>query len=440
MYAPSIIERNIASTEQALGLKLRRYSPAESLALSAHISDLLEPKDRQRKPVAQSSLTAEFQSFIQNEILMCRLDWSYWLRYVVILQDGGGAGPLVMRESQRLRHERYMIPAEEQMWEEYTDSLKHSPDGIGITDGIRITEDKARQLYATTSARLYSLHRAIFYPDMRTLTACADEDQLLPLYDRDDRLINALPPWMRPSRDPIIGSFDVKGEHIYFGTLRSSVTYYSAKKKGGVGQGDQFPVQHKTELAFWGKYGGGPGSANPEYQIDFILKPTLPQSIHTLDIEESTANGRGTWWHVRCEEARKGHTSRRFIFMPWYVVTQKRRRNPPSLWQPDDLTLKHADKVLATSAEWTGRPVTLDRTQLYWWESERKEMQKSEGLWAFYASYPATPEESFQASGASPFPPEMLERWELEATIPRMALELVHKDQRSIPPTMGAAL
>jgi hypothetical protein len=246
--------------------------------------------------------------------------------------------------------------------------------------------------------------------------APAEDSQLIGVYDRDKKLYDGLRWWMKPSLDPRDGSFDVKGDHIYFGDRRTSITYYSGTTKGNIGQGLQFQIQHITETAYW---------PNPSYQLDYILDPTLPQSIHTLAIRESTANGRGGFWFDRTEDARHGRSQWSYIFMPWYAVSSKRRRFPPPGWIPNDLTLQHADLVLRTSPEWVGRPINLAREQLYWWESERKDHQRNNMLAAFYTNYPATPMESFQRPDSA-FPLEQIESWRLGTSIPS-GLEVVHR-------------
>lgn len=390
MYSPKIIERNIAATEREFGIKLHRYSPGDSWDISASLGDV--PRD-----IAQQEA-----AFVQNELLLSKLDFEYATRYFQIAIDGGGAGPLQMRESQRLVLDRYLAPAEEK--------VEAAVAAGEPTDGIRFYWHKARQLYATTTARALTWHRLLFRSDARALAAVANEDQITPLYDRDKRLYDGLPWWMRPSLE-----FDVKNEHIYLSQLRSSLSFAAGNQKGGMGQGSQFELQHLTECAFWDM---------PEYHIDYILKDTLPQSPLTLAIRESTANGRGDWWHTQTEDARFGRSSWGYVFIPWYVVRQKRRRVPPLDWQPDAMTLRHAEMVLNTSPEWVGHTVTLDKEQLYWWESERKDAQRKHALAMFYTNCPATPTESFQHHQKAAFEPEQIEKWRLGTSSPMNATEV----------------
>lgn len=390
MYSPNVIARNIAAIEKEFKIRLHRYEPGDSWDISASLGDA--PRD----------LSPAEAAFVQNELLMSKCDWEYWTRYAYIAQDGGGAGPMVLRESQHLVLKRHLAPAQER--------IEAAVKAGEPTDGIRFYWHKARQLYATTTARTLIWHQLLCRNDSRALTAVANDDQLTPMYDRDKMLYDGLPWWMKP-----VLEFDVKDEHIHIADTHSRVAYAAGNQKGGMGQGSQFELQHLTECAFWDM---------PEYHIDYILKDTLPQSPLTLAIRESTANGRGDWWHTQTEDARFGRSSWGYVFIPWYAVSTKRRRVPPVDWIPDPLTLRHAEMVLRTSPEWVGRAVTLTKEQLYWWESERKDAQRKHALAMFYTNCPATPEESFQHHQKAAFEPEQIERWILGTSSPMNATEV----------------
>jgi hypothetical protein len=66
----------------------------------------------------------------------------------------------------------------------------------------------------------------------------------------------------------------------------------------------------------------------------------------------------------------------------------------------------------------------LSRQQLYWYETTREEYHKGNNLRFFLTNYPATPEESFQHSGASAFSVELLDQLRME-TRASQAFELV---------------
>ncbi len=342
---------------------------------------------------------------MRNESLLIGIDWKYFAQaYCVMDLDGGGAGHIKLKESQELVLSRYLAPLEESL------DLQ-SRDG-GPVDGIRLYWHKARQLYATTTAIMLMWHRLLTIPDSKGLGGVAEDDKLAAYYSRHEKLYANLPWWLRPAL-----KYESKGEHLVLDGLNSSVWFAAGNQKGGMGQGNQYELQHLTECAFWLK---------PVEHIDYVLKDTLPQSARTLAIRESTANGRGDWWHTQTEDARKGLSGWSYVFIPWYAVKEKRRRRPPSDdWRPDETTIRHAEVVLRTSPDWLGRTVSLDREQLYWWESERKNAQRQHGLSLFYTNNPATPEESFQHFQNAAFEAEQVERWRLGVSVPNMAMEVL---------------
>jgi len=181
-----------------------------------------------------------------------------------------------------------------------------------------------------------------------------------------------------------------------------------------LGQGRQFDLGHITEVAFF------PYPAMIE--LDYF--PAIPQGMNTLQMFESTANGRGNFWHQFSEEVRKGYHRRwSYIFVPYYVNDTKYTANPPPAWVPSELTLSHAKKVYSTSREFVGKDVLLSKPQLYWYETEYNSAIKRGTLNFFLTNFCATPEESFQHSNQSAFSTETIQRLRLR-TKPGMAYEV----------------
>lgn len=256
----------------------------------------------------------------------------------------------------------------------------------------------------TALSRIILCHRETNYRHIRGMAASVDDDKIMELYDRDKLCINSLPFYLKPE----IG-YDVKGEHIYFDKLDSRMLYQQSRQQSGLGQGRQFDIAHLTECAFW---------PYPNMiELDFF--PTLPLGINTLCILESTANGLGGWWYDFTEDVRKGLQRRwKYIFAPWYIETKKNRATPPTDWTPSDLTMKHARRVYETSRVYTGRDVLLEKEQLYWYETERDAARRRGKLNLFLTNFCATPEESFQHTGASQFSVDVLERIRLGVVVP----------------------
>ncbi len=328
---------------------------------------------------------------------MSMLDYEYWCnRYCTIPANGGGICKLTFWESQRI-FTRMMAIVEESM---------HDRKARGETvDGMLIVGHKARQLGETMLGRAVNMHRLTTQQHRRAMAASVDDDKIQELYDRDKLIYDNLPWWLKPDL-----GYDEKRAHIYFEKLDSRIIYQVSSQKSGLGVGRQFDLGHLTELSTWIN-----ASA---VELDFF--PTLPQSITTFCLLESTAYGRGNFWHEFTERVRKG-LSRRwvYVFIPWYAEPSKYRATPPADWVPSEVAMLHAQKIHETSAEFIGHSLMIPRENLYWWESTREEYRRAGNLNFFLTNYCSTPEESFQHSGVSAFDAELLEQLRLGSTVGR---------------------
>ena len=350
-------------------------------------------------------LTADESAFIRNERLLSAVDYLYWAeRYSTLKLDGGGLGTLKFWESQRILL-AIVAKAEVEMWE--------AADRGEPVDGILLCCHKARQLGLTAIMRSLTMHRMTLHHHQRALAGSVDEDKIQELYDRDKDILDNLPWWLRPT----VGA-DEKRQHLSFERLGTRLLYQASAQKSGVGQGRQFELGHLTECASW---------LYPD-TIEYDYFPTIPQSTNALVGLESTANGRGNWWHDFVNRVRAGHSRRwRFVFIPWYAEVSKYRAAPPDRWRPSEVSLLHAQMVYDSSPEFLGRHVMLSPQQLYWWESTRAEHLRASKLNIFLSNFCATVEESFQHAQVSVFSPETLEALRLH-TAPGLPYELVTKE------------
>lgn len=384
MYSNVVTNRQIEKLEAASGIKLVRTEPKQVCEW------------KQRLGEVKRDLTTEEQLFIRNETLLSMLDFNYWApRYCYIDYDGsegGGIGPLKLWDSQRVMM-NIVARAEENA------SLAFNSNEP--TDGVRVIDHKARQLGGTALARAMLVHRLTLHKDIRAMSASVDEDKIKELYDRDKIIYDNLPWWLKPSLDKKEGGYDVKAQHIHFEGLHSRILYQHSQQKTGMGVGRHWDIAHLTECSNW---------KSPEVDIELNFFPGLSQYWMTLCILESTALGRGNWWHDFTERVRKGKIPGwAYCFVPWYAEGKKYRRQPPKDWIPDPLSLEHAKRVYATSLEFVGKQVSLPWEQLYWYETTRKQYLEGNKLNHFLTSYASTPEESFQHTTQSGFSTQILE-------------------------------
>lgn len=390
MYADPIIDLRIGRVYNQAKIKLTHYEPADSRGRAAEIHSLLNDQGLRRP------LTRDETRFVINEILLSTCDFRYWAeRYATIDLDpemGGGIGPLTFWASQEVAL-AIIAKAESvqyEKWEKYK-----------IADGIRTVNHKARQLGATMLFRALMVHRTTLYKHQRALAASVSDRDVQELYRRDKLILDNLPWFLKPS----IG-FDVKAQHIQFDRLNSMILYQQALQKTGLGTGRQIQLPHLTECSSW----------DYPLMIENDLFPALPRSVYTLAGMESTANGRGNWWHSFSEGVRKGkYVDWVYVFIPWYTEPKRYRRVPPPDWKPGETTVLAARSIEDSSPEFLGYRYSPSQEQMYWWESEREVYREKGRLNLFLTNYCATPEESFQHSGQAAFDPELLERLRLRA-------------------------
>lgn len=406
MYHPSVVQTRIDTIQRKTGLTLNRYEVPEVADRCAEL-DKCYDKDKEewvRRPQKEQT------EFIRNESIVCVCDFRYWAeRYAHMKLDGGGLGRFVPWQSQQIVMDRYIAPLDAEMHQR---SRRQES-----TEGIRLILHKARQLGMTAFARILTVHRMIFGKYLNAIGASVDDDMVKELYDRDKLIYDHLPFWMRPSI-----KFEEKAAHVHF-AQDTKIIYQQSNQISGLGQGRQFEISHLTECASW-KY---------PLIIENDFFPTIPLSTNTLAILESTAQGRGNWWHEFTEGTRTGeHPEWTYVFIPWYACWKdighghKYAMTAPLAWVPQSVTLQHAKKVQDTSSQWTGSTTQLTRDQLYWYELRRESARKAGTLNIFLTNYCATPEESFQHSTSSAFSSELLERIRMGTSAPETIYEMEH--------------
>lgn len=121
---------------------------------------------------------------------------------------------------------------------------------------------------------------------------------------------------------------------------------------------------------------------------------TVPTDTGSEIILESTANGKGNYFHTACMDALQGKGEYKLIFIPWYWQPEYRREVPTEFEFSDaELELK--------------RLYQLDDAQLYWRHLKVQEL-KSERI--FKQEYPFTAKEAFQSTGTSLIEGHLIDR------------------------------
>lgn len=411
MYSPLIIDKRLYAAKKS-GMEFERVPREQSIDIAAKLERLRFDPRGKMLPDGQLSrpINEAEQKHIESERLLCKIDFEYYMtRYHAMELDPGvgdasGIGAPKLLESQR----RYITLLGRREEECHAEHQKHK-----FTEGILAYFHKVRQVTATATVRALTFHRMIFWPGTRAFAASLDEDRVGELFKRDHLALDNLPFWMKPRLYP-----DVKDKELGFeAPVSSRISYGQENAQAGIGTGSQVDVSHLTEVALW-QYPG---------RIRYSFVPSIPKALTTLHIQESTADGKGNYWHEVTEAARhkrRGYESWIYAFIPWYMNRFKYRSIPPSDWSPDENTVRHAELIERTSPEFfdgvTQRP---SREQLYWWEKTRAQHALNGELATFLTNYPATPEQSFQSPSAGALPVELIEKMEQRIRVPRAVYE-----------------
>ena len=412
MYDSEVIERRLFMAKKA-GRVFSRLPRDKSIEIATNLERLCYNDKREPLPPGQliRQLDDKEQKFIQSERIICKADFAYFLtRYYTIERDPGvgtesGNGPARSLPSQ-VRFIEMMGRREKICYEEKS---KH-----GHTAGILIYAHKARQVAFTSTSRAATLHRMLFYPGTRAFAATLKDGPqgTGELYKRDVIALEGLPFWLKPAKDEIYPN--VKDQEIGLGSpYNSRLSYQAENQQTGIGTGTQQDVSHLTEVPLW----------SYPMRIRYSFYPSLPKAISTLHIQEGTSAGKGGYWQEvseGCRHRRPGYEDWIYIFVPWWMNTTKYTKPAPDSWNPEDLTIKHAELVARTSPEFNdGVSYYPKRDQMYWWETTRAMHAHNSEVASFLANYPATPEQSFTNWAAGALPVEVIESMELDVRQPQ---------------------
>lgn len=403
MYHPTVIAARESTLLAQPAIQMlfprgfTRHAVGEVQQRCADLEKILSPKGQPSR-----ALTPSEDAFILNEKLLGKIDFAYWAeRYAFISIEARGVGPLYP-----LWASQQMILAELAKRELL---IFHGT----LEDGIFVNILKSRQLGASTLSQALLCHRTTTYAQTIALLASDVPDSSDFLFDMQERLVDHLPWFMRPTiterktNDELVYG---TGSRLLWGAGKS--TRGQSKERAGTGRGAKGQLgRGKTLAAF---HGSEISTWDTPEQLDDALFPAMPAGPLTLCILESSAKGRHNWWHQHWDMGgRETPSGLHFfgnIFLPWYVEPSKYRRTPPEGWAPSSITLAHAARVLHTSPHYCPAPVVLTPDQMYWYESTRADYEAKGKFKYFLEEFCADADEAYQHAGMSIFTVETLER------------------------------
>ena len=439
MFSASVISRNIARVERqmrALDPKFRiiRFGHSVIEEMTVHLATITDSSTGK----FTRSLTREEQAFIDNEIVLCQLDFRYFSENYATIQlapvtsgpegwdefrdaedrpatesGGGSLGKLFFNGMQEVLLARLA---------EIEDECYAAREARLPVPGIYLILHKARALGASLMWQVVGFHRTRFYSHINGLTASIDQTDTERMHSRYQRVYDYLPRWMQCSYKFWPKDAGVVFEH------GSRMELQNGSQNKDLGRGEAWHFFHVTECALFER---------PDDHFDDALFPSTQYDnffggIPLIGGMESTSKGKSGWWYefvtqVMTGTAEGGAGRFRYFFAPFYLIdatesrsgqTSKYRLDPPLDWEPAPTTIMMAEKVWETSSQFTldHSRIRLHREVLYWYERTRAQYYRKGKLNIFLQNYPVDPDESFQHTAAGAFPNETIERLSLNCT------------------------
>jgi len=199
--------------------------------------------------------------------------------------------------------------------------------------------------------------------------------------------------------------YDEEGNQVGLGSVIKTAT----AKNTSAGRSDTIQLLHASEVGEW---------ENGEELVASIMQ-TVPMLPETMIFLESTAKGRGNYFHKEWRAAERGENNFKPFFFPWWLI--------------DEYTMDGED--LGKLTEYEEFLVATIRKGYDIWNGEHYDVPEEEipGKIRFYRAkakefasdpvrmfqeYPTTSHEAFIASGANVFDQLALEALEREADDP----------------------
>lgn len=398
MYAPDVTARQVAAVNEAR-VKTHRpplvyHTSGQIQAAILHLDDLIDDQTR----LLKRKLSPDETAFIRNERKLCALDWTYWSRHYAKI----------------VNWEKKVVLFSPNVAQRMVIDIWGDLERAGRA--IMMQQLKARQLGVTTLTEIAVAHRVQFWPRVNAVVASADPQKSLKMANMIDFCWEEQPWWLIPSspQDKV-----QNGMTVEYARLNSSILVQAGNQFNGVARGQTPNVFHLSELCEWD---------DPDLLVDAALLKAIHETPDVFGILESTALGRGNWWHNTWKQTKedfpRGRSRLCPIFLPWYVgvdiyptETDLRMRPIPRDWIPSDLTVLHAARareyVLANpllfehlahrDPGWT-----MSLAQMWFYEIERDAAIRKKQLNLFLSEMPADDQEAFQSTNISAFNTETI--------------------------------
>lgn len=426
MYSRAVIKKKLEALARK-GHNLIYYTPEESQAAIKHFTDSARFDDNGQFLGWTRALTRDEEDFIANEALLCQVDfWYASSHYAKIMSWRKELELFAPNVAQKIKLDVYGALEERNL-------------------AIIMQALKARQLGSSTLDELIIWHRATFHPHTNAIVGSSDPTKSAKMFQMVERAWTHTPFYLRPQTTSYR-----RGEFYNFEGIDSSISIQHGTQRSGIGRGDTPNVVHLSEIVDYDK---------PEQLIDASLLRAAHEISTTFISLESTANGRGDWWHrtwlANRENEALGIAKMHPVFLPWFVGTDiwpsphwLRARPVPRDWEPKESTIAHAvraadyvskSSLLRKHLAPDGTDWVMPIEQMWFYEVERIWASQKGELNIFLSEMPASEEEAFQSRTGSIFPIEIIADRREATMLPKAAYSIENDDvsQRLIVPASG---
>lgn len=283
-------------------------------------------------------------------------------RFLKIKTKKGEIQPFILNRPQRI------------IWEQIKAMMRENRP-------IRLVILKARQYGISTFVQAFLLWLVMTRQGQNALIVGQNLDMAGELFGKAEMMYEMAPEWVRPSRDS-----KTRGKRLSFGGDNRGLLYVETAENRDAGRSATFQHVHCTEIPFW---------PDAKRTMDGLLQ-SVPKGVFSSVIVESTAHGRGDYFHQMWELANDTENWNGFtpVFIPWFEHDEYVRT-----------ALK--DEILPDWIEELGRKYELSRDQLCFYHDKYQEFQCD--IDTLRQEYPSDSEEAFKSSGLPFFNRESLD-------------------------------
>jgi hypothetical protein len=293
MYSPRIVERNVDFFSASEGWEPVRHTFNEILEFTAYIKSITKLASNSKGAWIDSvapmtdKRRQEIRKWIQNEQILCGLDYGYWRdNYAYVVDEGGQVKKFNNRRSQDV-FDSVVADLEEQQ------------------AGIQMICLKARQVGITTLVALYFIHKMLFVPNTLSVMASVQKSKSEEIEIKLNTAYEMCPFWLIPVRTPK-RSF----------SNGSRLMIESGMQPKGIAQGQTPNNIHISEIGI---------IPNPHNVIEEGLLPATHSNKNLFMVFEGTGSGNVGWFpdFWRSEKVKYPLGTARMcpVFISWPLAT-----------------------------------------------------------------------------------------------------------------------